>query len=189
MLFSALFRKNIQSYTDLELIVFVRKNNQNAIGELFKRYAALVMGLSLKYLKNQNLAEDILMEIFEKLPKRIQKHEIQNFKSWLYSLTRNECLMELRKKKNISGDIEKELLYQPDMSENEQLEKIHLENQLTELEQAIKTLKEDQKDALTHFYLEQKSYTEVSAVMGISLNAVKSLIQNGKRNLKLKLER
>ena len=75
------------------------------------------------------------------------------------------------------------------MSENEQLEKIHLENQLTELEQAIKTLKEDQKDALTHFYLEQKSYTEVSAVMGISLNAVKSLIQNGKRNLKLKLER
>ena len=105
MLFSALFRKNIQSYTDLELIVFVRKNNQNAIGELFKRYAALVMGLSLKYLKNQNLAEDMLMEIFEKLPKRIQKHEIQNFKSWLYSLTRNECLMELRKKKNISGDI------------------------------------------------------------------------------------
>ena len=60
---------------------------------------------------------------------------------------------------------------------------------MTELEQAIKTLKEDQKDALTHFYLEQKSYTEVSAVMGISLNAVKSLIQNGKRNLKLKLER
>lgn len=189
MLFSALFRKNIQSYTDLELIVLVRKNNQNAIGELFRRYAALVMGLSLKYLKNQNLAEDMLMEIFEKLPKRIQKHEIQNFKSWLFSLTRNECLMELRKKKIISRDIEKELLYQPDVSEEVHLEKVQLENQLTELEQAIKTLKEDQKDALTHFYLEQKSYTEVSAVMGITLNAVKSLIQNGKRNLKLKLER
>ncbi len=189
MLFSALFRKNIKSYTDLELIVLVRKNNQQAIGELFRRYAALVMGLCMKYLKNQNLAEDMLMDIFEKLPQRIQKYEIQNFKSWLYSLTRNECLMELRKKKAVTGDIEKELLSQSDLSEEGHQEKVQLENQLTELERAIKTLKKDQKDALTHFYLEQRSYNEVSALMGITLNAVKSLIQNGKRNLKLKLER
>jgi len=188
MLFSALFRKNIQSHTDLELIVLVRKNNQNAIGELFRRYAALVMGLSLKYLKNQHLAEDMLMDIFEKLPTRIQKHEIQNFKSWLYSLTRNECLMELRKKKTELGDIEKELLFQTDDSERGLSEKLHMENQLNELEDAILTLKEDQKNALTYFYLQQKSYNEVSALMGITLNAVKSLIQNGKRNLKLKLE-
>jgi len=173
----------------MELIVLVRKNNQNAIGELFRRYSALVMGLSMKYLKNQNLAEDMLMDIFEKLPNRIEKHEIQNFKSWLYSLTRNECLMELRKKKKLTGDIEKELLSQPDWSAEGHEEKIQLESQLAALESAIKLLKQDQKDALTYFYLEQRSYVEVSAMMGITLNAVKSLIQNGKRNLKLKLER
>ncbi len=188
MLFSALFRKNIKSLSDNELIFYIKKNDQNAMSELFRRYATLVMGLCLKYLKNHSLAEDKMMEIFEKLPEKIRKHEIQNFKSWLFSVSRNECLMELRKKKYGESSIDETLLYQSDESFNSLAEYLNTEERLSAMEKALKTLKEDQRRALTHFYLEQKSYDEVANLMHTTLNTVKSLIQNGKRNLKLKME-
>lgn len=158
------------------------------MGELFRRYATLVMGLCLKYLKNQNLAEDMMMEIFEKLPEKIQKHEIQNFKSWLYSVARNECLMELRKKKQVGGSIDDVLLFESDESHISLTDFLNKEDRLRAMEQALETLKDDQRRALTHFYLEQRSYDEVADLMQTTLNAVKSLIQNGKRNLKMKME-
>ena len=189
MLFSALFRRNISSLDDLDLIDLVKKNDRRAAGELFRRYAALVMGLCLKYMKNQMIAEDMMMDIFEKLPQKIQKNEIQNFKSWLFSVTRNSCLMELRKKKRDTSDIDNALLYTTDNS-SINLELVFAkEDKLNELEDALSNIKDDQKEALKLFYLENKSYDEVGAIMKTSIKKVKSLIQNGKRNLKLKLEK
>ncbi|MFT5823284.1 MAG: RNA polymerase sigma factor (sigma-70 family) [Crocinitomix sp.] len=188
MLFSALFRKNISSYSDLDLIDLVKKRNGNAEGEIFKRYSALVMGLCLKYMKNQMVAEDMSMEIFESLPEKIRRSEIQNFKNWLFSVARNSCLMELRKKKKDTAEIDQALIYAADDSEAILQSTIAKEEELVELEAKLATLKTEQKRALTHFYLESKSYDQVSALMEIPAKAVKSLIQNGKRNLKLKLE-
>ncbi len=188
MLFSALFRKNIRSYSDLDLIDLIKKSNGNAQGEIFKRYSALVMGLCLKYMKNQMVAEDMTMEIFENLPGKIQRSEIQNFKNWLFSVARNSCLMELRKKKKDTAEIDQALLYATDESESFLQAVLMKEEELENLESNLATLKKEQKQALTYFYLENKSYDQVSALMKIPAKSVKSLIQNGKRNLKLKLE-
>ena len=188
MLFSALFRKNISSLPDSDLMDLIRKNNSRANGELFRRYAALVMGLCLKYLKNKMQAEDMMMDIFEKLPGKIQKNEIQNFKNWLYSVSRNECLMLLRKSKKITTDIESALVYTEDESSKNLEELFAKENNLQALEKALDTLKEDQKQALTLFYLKNSSYDQVSIQMKQPVKKVKSLIQNGKRNLKMKLD-
>lgn len=188
MLFSALFRKNIRSYSDLDLIDLIKKSNGNAEGEIFKRYSALVMGLCLKYMKNHVVAEDMAMGIFEDLPGKIQRSEIQNFKNWLFSVTRNSCLMELRKKKKDTAEIDQALMYAADDSEAILQAAIEKEEELIDLEAKLATLKAEQKQALTHFYIENKSYDQVSALMEIPTKAVKSLIQNGKRNLKLKLE-
>lgn len=188
MLFSALFRKNISSLSDLALLELVRKDSANASGELFKRYAALVMGLCLKYMNDSALAEDLMMSIFEKLPGKIHKHDIQNFKSWLFTVSRNECLMELRKHKNKRADLDQTLLLVADESDA-MLQKVYAkEEQLNLLDEALTELKPDQRVALKLFYLENKSYEEVAGQMQESMNKVKSLIQNGKRNLKLKLE-
>jgi RNA polymerase sigma-70 factor (ECF subfamily) len=62
------------------------------------------------------------------------------------------------------------------------------ESNLTNLEMAIETLNQDQKKCIELFYLQQKSYTEVAEITGYTLNNVKSFIQNGKRNLKLKMQ-
>jgi RNA polymerase sigma-70 factor (ECF subfamily) len=188
MLFSALFRRNISSQSDSGLIDLINKSNRNAEGELFKRYSALVMGLCLKYMKNQMVAEDMTMEIFESLPEKIRRSDIQNFKNWLFSVARNSCLMELRKKKKDTAEIDQALLYATDDSEEILQEAILKEEGLSELEAKMELLKPDQKQALTYFYLENKSYDQTSELMGVPTKAVKSLIQNGKRNLKLKLE-
>lgn len=188
MLFNALFRRNISSYSDSDLIGLVKKSNGNAEGEIFKRYSALVMGLCLKYMKNHSVAEDMSMEIFESLPDKIKRSEIQNFKNWLFSVARNSCLMELRKKKKDTAEIDQALIYAVDDSESILESALAKEEELIDLEAKLATLKTEQKRALTHFYLESKSYDQVSALMEIPTKAVKSLIQNGKRNLKLKLE-
>ncbi len=188
MLFSALFRKNIKQFEDSQLVELIKKNKSSANGELFRRYAVLVMGLCLKYLKNHANAEDLTMEIFEKLPEKIIKSDIHHFKNWLYSVTRNECLMFLRKTKKNNSNIDDVLLYEIDKSPTLLEAVFEKETKLNELEVALNKLKEPQKESLELFYLKQKSYVEVSTIMNIPIKKVKSLIQNGKRNLKLKLE-
>ena len=63
------------------------------------------------------------------------------------------------------------------------------EIQYTLLEKAIEELSEEQKKCIELFYLKQKSYQEIIDITGYSVNEVKSFIQNGKRNLKIKLEK
>ncbi|MCC7452687.1 MAG: sigma-70 family RNA polymerase sigma factor [Crocinitomix sp.] len=188
MLFSALFRKNIRKLSDLELVELVKKSDDNALAELFKRYAPLVMGLCLKYLKDSQVAEDLMMEIFEKLTEKLLKHEVRNFKSWLFSLSRNECLMVLRKSKLDTMSLDNSLIYQEDTSDKAYTGKIETELKLEALDKAMDVLGEDQHKAIRLFYFDFKSYDEIAKLMETSINKVKSLIQNGKRNLKIKLE-
>jgi RNA polymerase sigma-70 factor (ECF subfamily) len=189
MLLGLLLRKNIKKLSDSELLKLVSKKNQLAIGELFERYSFLVMGVCLKYLKSVPEAEDMMMNIYEKLPQKVSVSEINNFKSWLHSVCRNECLMDLRKKKLDTSEIESALIYTADESETEIKLSEMKELELKKLESAVNQLKDEQKKCITHFYLEQKSYDEIVKLTGYDLKKVKSYIQNGKRNLKLLIEK
>ncbi len=188
MLLGLLFRKNIKLYEDSELVQLIQKDNADALGVIFERYSHLVIGLCIKYLKDKMKAEDMMMRIFESLPSKVKKGEIQNFKSWLYSVSRNECLMELRKKKKEDGDIDNSLLYAEDESASELKMAMLKEEEYQHLESAIEELKKEQKECINLFYLKRKSYDEVASLTGFDLKKVKSYIQNGKRNLKLILE-
>jgi len=189
MLFGLFIRKDIKKLADSDLLILVKQKNKDAFGELFRRYSFLVMGLCLKYLKDRMTAEDMMMKVIEGLPEKIERTEITNFKSWLYSVSKNECLMLLRKKSAPTSELETSLLFVADESENTlNLAQLN-EEKFLKLESAIEELKEEQKKCLTYFYLEKKSYDEVASITGFDLNQVKSFIQNGKRNLKLILEK
>jgi RNA polymerase sigma factor (sigma-70 family) len=143
----------------------------------------------MKYLKDDDEAQDAVMQIFEKLLVDLKKHEINQFKGWLHSVAKNHCLMQLRSEKSLA---EKQQELKKDFkSFVESSEELHLtdvpdkEKQLTLLEEAIKTLKEDQKVCVELFYLQEKSYHEIVDLTGYTLNNVKSHIQNGKRNIKI----
>ncbi len=128
------------------------------------------------------------MQVFEKLTSNLKRFEVRNFKSWLHVVTKNTCLMQLRSEKGIeiiTLDEKKE--FQKNM-ENSAL--LHPENEdnhefkIEQLQNAIGTLDNEQKQCIELFYLNEKSYKEVAEITGYSMNEVKSHIQNGKRNLK-----
>ncbi len=181
----------INQSSDSELIHSYRVNGQTAaVGELFIRHSLMCFAVCNLYLKNTDEAQDATMSIFENLFKDLKKHDIGNFRNWLHSVCRNYCLMKLRNpemkqsKNKISLNEETfgmelgKLLHQQDNA----LEK---ENKLVALEEALLQLKSKQKRCVELFYLEQKSYEEISKITGYNINDVKSNLQNGKRNLKI----
>jgi RNA polymerase sigma-70 factor (ECF subfamily) len=189
MLFNLFSRKNIANLSDENLIAQLKNGNQKPVlGELYKRYAHLMFGVALKYLKNQTDAEDVVMNIFEKLEHKIQKNNINHLRNWLYTITKNECLMKLRKTKKTTYDVESALLFKPDNSQENLNQYLVNEQKYIMLEQAISKLKEVQKICIELFYLKNKCYDEVALETGYELKKVKSYIQNGKRNLKIILE-
>lgn len=179
-------RNKYRDTSDEDLILLYKKEGTSRIiGEFYTRYGHLVMGTCMKYLKNQMDAEDLVMKIFEDLGQKLMRFEVQYFKSWLYQLTRNECLMLLRKKKIEVSD---SILEQLTETTSDLQELAEREIQLTLLEGSLENLKEEQRTCLNLFYLEERSYAEISEQLKIEIKQVKSAIQNGKRNLKLKLE-
>lgn len=182
-------RKTYRKLSDAELISFYKKKSDPlVIGELYNRYGHLVMGAAMKYMKNKHDAEDITMLVFEKLSTRILKSEIQNFKSWLYTVTKNEVFQLFRKKGIQSTELKPESENYRLNEEDSLNEAIAKEKQLLQLEEFVETLKENQKKCILLFYIERKSYQEIAALLKMEVNAIKSAIQNGKRNLKIKLE-
>lgn len=171
------------------------KNTQNNlfVGILYKRYSHLVLGLSLKYLKDEDEAKDAVMQVFEKLMRELLRHNVEYFKSWLYSFSKNHCLMIIRSQQSkLKKEIELQIHADSFMETETELhlnKEIEKEKQFTLLEKAISELNEDQRRCIELFYLKEKSYIEISEATGYTLNEVKSFIQNGKRNLKIKLER
>jgi RNA polymerase sigma-70 factor (ECF subfamily) len=180
--------------TDLELIQLFKINNDNVIiGILYKRHVVMALGVAHKYLDNTDEAKDAVMQVFEQLIIKMNNHSIDNFKSWLYSVVKNYCLMKMRKEKNLTIIREEEgkNIFQSVEKDNIQHQEnmaLDKETELNALEQAIQLLNEEQKTCINLFYLQQKSYAEVVDLTGFTMNNVKSHIQNGKRNLKLKIQ-
>ena len=186
MLLNLLSRQRLKNKTDLELVELLRSGDMRAHGELFRRYEFKIYGVCLKYFKDVEMAKDSLMNLFEVLPQKLIKAQVENFGGWIYQVAKNECLMVLRKKKTHklpTSEIQLE-----DTSE-ESLKMAELnEKQLSILEESIEELKPDQKKCISLFYLEQKSYKEIENLGIYTLKEIKSHIQNGKRKLKLIIE-
>jgi RNA polymerase sigma-70 factor (ECF subfamily) len=166
--------------------------DKELVGILFKRYTHLVFGLCIKYLKNVDDAEDAVMEIFEGLFDSLLEHKVENFKSWLHSVSRNHCLMKLRKEKThlkVVKGVEEESR----QAFMELISEMHQDNErdnftVQQLRAAIELLKEEQRKCIELVYLQEKSYEEVCQITGYTNKQVKSYVQNGRRNLKIRLE-
>ena len=172
--------------TDIQLIETYRSTGEKSVlGILFKRYMPLVFGTCMKYLKDRESAKDMAMQVFEKLIKELKEKEVQNFKSWLYVLTRNECLMLLRKNRPEINGVEL-MEYQLPAHHTHETE---LEEDLGKMETCIETLNVEQNSCIKLFYLERKTYQEVCDATGFELKKVKSYLQNGRRNLKICIEK
>jgi RNA polymerase sigma factor (sigma-70 family) len=179
-----------KDYSDNELLnIFLKNGDKSIIGELYNRYGHLVLGLCIKYLEDKEEAQDAVMEIFGNLMSDLKKHKVSYFKSWLYTYSKNFCLMQIRKRQSKlrkEAEIKENEIFLMDYNSMEHLNE--KETQLLLMQETLKELNTEQRKCLELFYIHTKSYTEITELTGYTNNEVKSHIQNGKRNLKIKME-
>ena len=180
-----MFLFNKQKYTELsdnELLQIYRKTGkQKIIAELFNRYAHLIFGVCLKYSNKNDICEDVVIQIFETVMEYAKKSEIKFLKSWLYTVTRNECFKQ-------NKSLEK-LEYNDEINEDIIDEKKAETISDKKLKEAINQLKAEQKECIELFYFEELSYNQIAEKTGYEIKKVKSNIQNGKRNLSIILKK
>lgn len=181
--------KHIKSLDDNDLVAKYRQTGDNVfVGELYERYTHLVYGVCMKYLENREDSRDATVEIFVKLLDDLKKHDVGNFKGWLYSVAKNHCLMKFRKDKNRienRPELQAELAIVMEWDTNQHLlSEDAIQQQQLSVEDAITQLPPEQKLCIQLFYMQEKSYQQVMELTGFDFNQVKSYIQNGKRNLK-----
>lgn len=174
---------------DMKLLEQYQRTGDTAVlGELYRGYMSLVYGVCLKYLKDRERSKDAVMDIFESLVTKLRDQEVTNFKGWLYTVSRNHCLMILRsaawKREQENKPVSVMEFTLPAHHENGRLP----ESDIEALKKCIGRLKDEQKECVSLFYLEELSYKEITERTQFDLKKVKSHIQNGKRNLKICLE-
>lgn len=176
---------NAPQQSDEELYgSFLKTRDREILGTLFRKYMSLVFGVSMKYLREKHAAQDATMEVFERLLGYQPKSEIKNFRAYLYVMSKNYCLMKQRGDKVFTMEIS-----DSDMELATEMHPIDESNgREALLERCMKDLKDMQLQCVSLFYMKRKSYMEISNELKMTLNAVKSHIQNGKRNLKLCIE-
>lgn len=175
--------------SDAELVEQYKSSGElSVLGHLYNRYMEMVYGVCLKYLKEPENAQDSVMSIFEELISKLQKHQVDNFKSWLYTLAKNHCLMRIRaEKKTGTAKINEELVQS---EENGHLEDVLArEEHFKQLEYCMGQLAGDQRKVIELFYLQSKCYNEIVVETGFEWSHVRSYIQNGRRNLKICMEK
>ena len=148
----------------------------------------LLLGVCMKYLKNEEEAKDCVQQVFLKAINELHKYKVEYFKSWIYMVAKNHCLMKLRDKGKYTAEINEKLMATPDETDDRStyLEK---DRALTHMADALQQLNREQQLCITLFYLEKESYQEITEKTGYTLMQVKSHIQNGKRNLKIIMDR
>jgi RNA polymerase sigma factor (sigma-70 family) len=176
-----------QHITETELLQkFAEDGNNFWLGILLQRYTLLLFGVCMKYLKNEEAAKDAVQQIFLKAITELQKYKVDYFKSWLYMVAKNHCLMKLRDK-HVFVDVDN---VQPMANEEFDIHALQQkEKTLSLIEECLQYLQPDQKTCITLFYLQKKSYVQIVEQTGFTMMQVKSHIQNGKRNLKNLVEK
>ena len=181
--------RNHDHTDDKELLQhFYDDGNNEWLGILLPRYTMLLFGVCMKYLKNEEEAKDAVQQVFLKAIHELQKYKVEYIKSWLYMVAKNHCLMKLRDKGKYTYELNERALAAPE-DETEIKKLKEKDKTLDNMSLALKELNKEQQLCVTLFYLEKKSYQQVAGETGYSLMQVKSHIQNGKRNLKILMER
>ncbi len=180
---------DISSLTDAQLLEMHAGSGHNEyLGALYNRYTPLIYGVCLKYLRNTEDAADAVMSIFEQLAGKIERYQIGEFRTWIYSVTKNHCMQILRK-----GSHEISTGFDVGVVETDTV--MHLlsgddkETRYRALEACMEKLPEAQKRCIELFFFEKKSYADIAMETHFTHNHIKSHIQNGKRNLKICIEK
>lgn len=187
-------RSKITEKSDEELVqLYQRGGDLEVLGTLYERYVELVYGVCLKFFKEKTKAEDGVMAVFETLVEKVRTQEIRQFRPWLHVVAKNHCLMQLRKKNHTVSFDEMTAAAQADVVQSagvlHPVDVFEEDGQQLALKKCIETLPAQQKQCVEQFYYEDKTYKEIADMTGEALGLIRSNIQNGRRNLRICMEK
>lgn len=173
------------SEQDSQLILAVAQGDQTAFTEIVTRHLNPVVHFAMRYLGLRSDAEDVAQEAFIRLWKHADSWEDQGFsvRSWIYRITYNLCIDEIRKRKPMSP-VEDEV----SLASAEQPEKdLDREQRQKQVTAALSELPERQRTALLLCVYQGLSNRDAAAVLDISIEALESLLSRARRVLRNKM--
>jgi len=190
-IYKASLALNSQKYNDIDdnelLENFYHDHDNKWLGVLLPRYTLMMLGVCMKYLKNEEDAKDCVQQVFLKIINELHKYKVEYFKSWIYMIAKNHCLMKLREKGKMTAELNENATKVPEESEDK-MANMEKDVLIRKMMESMKLLSPDQQQCVRLFYLEKKSYATIAGITGFTLLQVKSYIQNGKRNLRLMIK-
>jgi RNA polymerase sigma-70 factor (ECF subfamily) len=183
---------------DAALMLRVKRGDRAAFAELVGKYQQPLFNFICRTLRDEAESEDLAQNVFLQVYKSRQRYQhTAKFSTWLFTIARNLCLNEIRRRSRHPAESIEENHAENDDQPQRQYEdkKIHLpadqvlHGELAQkIEQAIAALPEAQRSALLLCRQDELSYEEIAAILECSLSATKSLIHRGRETLKEKLK-
>ena len=184
---------------DAALMLRVKRGDRAAFTELVERYKQPVMNLVYRTLRDETEAEDLAQNVFLQVYKSRSRYQrTAKFSTWLFTIARNLCLNELRRRsrhpaeslEETHGEHEGQLQRQYEDKKNFLPTETLLHGELAQkIEEALAELPENQRTAILLCRQDELSYEEIAEILECSLSATKSLIHRGRETLKEKLKR
>ena len=188
----------VEQDPDAALMLRVRKGEQDAFAALVDKYKQPVMNLAYRMLHDPTEAEDMAQNVFVQVYKSAHRYEAASkFSTWLFTIARNLCLNEIRRRSRHPADSLDATHPEQDDQPWQQFEdkkavpppESLLHGELAgKIEQALAELPENQRTAILLCRQDELSYEDIAKVLGCSLSATKSLIHRGRETLKEKLK-
>ena len=183
---------------DAALMLRVREGDAAAFEALVEKYKQPVFNFLYRTLQDPAEAEDVAQNVFLQMFKSARRYQVTaKFSTWLFTIARNLCLNEIRRRvrhpaesmDTTVADEEERTPRQYEDAKSAQPHDLILRGELeAKVEEAIAALPEKQRTALLLCREEELSYEEISAVLGCSLSATKSLIHRARETLKQQLK-
>ncbi|MGV3773489.1 MAG: RNA polymerase sigma factor [Verrucomicrobiales bacterium] len=183
---------------DAALMLRVKQGDTAAFEELVEKYKQPITNLLYRNLRDATEAEDLAQNVFIQVYKSADRYRADaKFSTWLYTIARNLCLNEIRRRSRHPADSLDQMTAPdgehtakqfPDKNEQAAGEKMLRSELESKVEQALSELPENQRNAMLLYQQQDLSYDEISEVMNCSLSATKSLIHRARETLKAKLK-
>ena len=170
---------------DQYYIEAVRKGDVSAFSFLVERYQSMVYSLALKLLKNAEDTEEMAQDTFIKAFQKLEMYEGKSkFSTWLYSITYNACISELRKRRIHFSSLEDQRFSdQDEMKMHDYFSETKKEDQEKYLNLALGKLPEDDQVLVTLYYYESQSMDEISIISGLTVSNIKVKIHRARKKM------
>ena len=185
--------------TDLkekELIRRAKQGDMLAFEELIVQHEKIVYNVALRMMNHSEDAKDISQDVFLKAYKSLENFDERSaFSTWLYRITHNTCIDEMRKRKgkysysleeeleNEEGSMQRQIADEGDSPE----ESLLREEQKSEIVQALDTLSAEHKAAIILRDVKGLPYDEIAEILELSMGTVKSRISRARNQLKTEI--